>query len=219
MAGPFDYQGRGPLKPKFQVFSASGTFTPSAGLLAAGGNITVKLWGAGGGGGGGYQYYSHGFGGNAGNCIIKPLNISAAQTVTIGTGGTGGTGGGSGTNGTSGGNSTFGSLLTAEGGGGGKFPNNLYGQALTKATPNGTSIYAIYYGSMGYWYTGAGGSAKDIGIGGIYLGNSGGAPTNGGIASGGGGGASDGTNTAFSTGANYSGAAGGDGYCIVEWWE
>ena len=40
------------LKPKFQEFTSSGTFTPSSGLLAQGGVVTVHLIGGGGNGGG-----------------------------------------------------------------------------------------------------------------------------------------------------------------------
>ena len=203
----------GGLKPKFQIFSASGTFTPSAALLAAGGNITVKLWGAGGGGAFGNNGYSNGMGGNAGNCIISPLNISSAQTITIGTGGAGGTA----SNGASGGNSTFGSLLTAIGGGGGIFltSNYLFGSnPFLKAPPNGQSIDLFYYGTSSYYFSGAGGSAKDISLGGNILPND--IPTVGGIASGGGGGSLTGGGFMVN---NYNGAAGGNGYCIVEWWE
>lgn len=203
----------GGLKPKFQIFDASGTFTPSAALLAAGGNITVKLWGAGGGGGFGYSYQTNGIGGNAGNYITKPLNVSAAQTVTIGSGGAAGSSASAFAS--DGGNSTFGSLLTSEGGAGGAGGNlNSFSiSPIWKASPNGTSPYVVYYGSSGYFYTGTGGSAKDIGLGGT---TGGGtfvpAPGGAGIASGGAGGNGYG-------GSSFAGSAGGNGYCIVEWWE
>lgn len=204
ITGLFGSSGGGGLKPKFQIFSASGTFTPSAGLLAAGGNITVKLWGGGGGGSQAYQYFSNGLGGTAGNYKEIPLNISSAQTVTIGAGGAGGVW--SISNPSNGGDSTFGSLLTAEGGGAGIIENV---NDFKKAFPNGGIIPYAIYGSSPSVKGGPGSSAFGIGLGGTSNTTS---ITAGGIASGGGGGAAYGM-------PSYNGAAGGNGYCIVEWWE
>lgn len=100
-----------------QVFISSGTYTPTSGMLYA----EVIAVGGGGGGGGCSTTTSteaSAAGGGGGGAFTRKIftaaQIGASQTVTIGSGGTGGVG--SGANGTSGGNTTFGSLLTANGG-------------------------------------------------------------------------------------------------------
>lgn len=109
-------------KQKVKEFLTSGTWTRPAGVET----VEVLLVG-GGGGGGGISYtgsassLSSGSGGGGG--VVKKLidvtSIPVGQSVavTIGAGGTGGTT--AGTAGGVGGNSLFGSLLTALGGGGG----------------------------------------------------------------------------------------------------
>jgi hypothetical protein len=102
-----------------QVFTASGTYTPTAGMKHA---LVIITGGGGGGGGadtgGGSGDTGAGGGGGAGGTAIKRFTaaeIGASQTVTIGAAGTAGsTAGGSGG---AGGTSTFGALLTANGGG------------------------------------------------------------------------------------------------------
>lgn len=97
-----------------QSFTASGTWNkPSSGTVAL-----VMLWGAGGSGGRG-DSTSDGGGGGGGSCVVEHLRISklgSTETVTIGAGGESKATAG---NGTAGGNSTFGSHLTAYGGGAG----------------------------------------------------------------------------------------------------
>lgn len=99
-----------------QVFSASGTYTPTSGANKA----IVFAIGAGGGGGGGpatgVNQISAGSGGNAGafGATFIPSALSS-QTVTIGGPGVGQIG----TNGTQGGTTSFGTLLTCPGGLGG----------------------------------------------------------------------------------------------------
>jgi hypothetical protein len=109
---------------KFQDFTASGTFTPSADLLAKGGVCLVIL--IGGGGGGSWRNSSNGgaFGGSAGTLRMEEVQVTEAITVTLGAGGLGAT-----TNlsqGLVGGDSTFGALLTAAGGSGGFAPTTSY---------------------------------------------------------------------------------------------
>jgi hypothetical protein len=95
-----------------QTFTGSGTWTkPSSGTIAI-----IRVWGGGGSGasrtttgdaGGG--------GGGAYNELVIPLALlGATETVTVGAGGTGVSGN---TNGNNGSNTTFGSWLTAYGGG------------------------------------------------------------------------------------------------------
>lgn len=85
-----------------QVFTSSGTYTAPAGLKYA----VVEMVGGGAGG----VYNSSGNGGGAGGYARKILSastIGTSKTITVGTGG--------GAN-TSGGNSSFGSLITSNGG-------------------------------------------------------------------------------------------------------
>jgi len=94
----------------FYIFTANGTFT-----IATGGSKTVEIMAIGGGGGGGIQ---SGGGGGAGNMIVATGTLTAGTySITIGSGGAGGTV--SAQTGYQGGSSTFSSILTALGGGGG----------------------------------------------------------------------------------------------------
>lgn len=101
-----------------QVFTAGGTYTPTAGMKYA----DVICLGGGGAGGGaaatGGATVSGGAGGAAGEYaqgVFSKATIGTSQTVTIGAGGTGA----SGTTGGNGGTTSLGSLITALGGGGG----------------------------------------------------------------------------------------------------
>ena len=102
-----------------QRFTAAGTYTPTAGTT----RIIVEIVGGGGGGGGAQSSSnaaSFGTGGGAGAYAKALFNsFPATVAVTIGTGGTGGTGV-AGTFGGAGGTSTFGTLVSAPGGGGGR---------------------------------------------------------------------------------------------------
>lgn len=111
-----------------QIFTSSGTWTKPTSFTPKFARIVCI--GAGGGGGGGAgdvdgQVRCGGSGGGGGAFVEKVLDISelsATETVTVGTGGSAGTGGigGPGNNGGIGGNSIFGTnLVTAYGGGGG----------------------------------------------------------------------------------------------------
>ena len=84
---------------KTQRFTNSGTFTPSAKLLAAGGTVRVVAIGGGSSG-------ATSFGGHGAVPVDMTVTISGAVAVTIGSGGAA-TG--------AGGNTTFGSLVTANG--------------------------------------------------------------------------------------------------------
>jgi hypothetical protein len=104
-----------------QTFTASGTYTPTAQMKSC----LVFSTGGGGGSGGADcpDAWVHqsvaigGDGGGAATCIeyFTAAQIGASQTVTIGAGGTAGAN--TGTDGGTGGNTTFGSLHTAGGGG------------------------------------------------------------------------------------------------------
>lgn len=115
-----------------QTFDSSGTWTkPSFGSLAR-----IQVWGA--GGGGARDSFGNGSGGGGGGYfeITVPLaTLGATEVVTIGAGGTGRTA--SAGDGTDGGSSSFGSLASAAGGGGGKRTENYGapGGPVTTGTP------------------------------------------------------------------------------------
>lgn len=103
-----------------QVFTSSGTYTPTSGMKYC----IIEVVGGGGGGGGtagpSANFYSAGGGGGAGSYARKvssAATIGASQTVTIGAAGTGGaTGNNAGTNG---GDTSLGSICIGKGGTGG----------------------------------------------------------------------------------------------------
>ncbi len=103
-----------------QVFTSTGTYTPTSGMEFC----TVEVQGGGGGGGGaaasGVGTLSVGAGGGGGGYARETLTaatIGASQTVTIGAAGAGGTAGDNA--GTTGGTTSLGTLLTGTGGVGG----------------------------------------------------------------------------------------------------
>ena len=109
----------------FQRFTASGTWTRPVGART----VIVDIFGAGGGGAGGQGAAASstrvggggGGGGSRAIIVLDALNLGSTETITIGAGGTGGAGGvsGNGVNGNVGGDSSFGSHVTAYGGGDG----------------------------------------------------------------------------------------------------
>ena len=105
-------------RPVSQTFRASGTYTPTPGVVA----VLVRLQGSGGGGGGvsnAAAYIGAGGGAEGGYTekLIPATELGATETVTIGAEGTQGanTGGTGGTGGTT----SFGAHCSATGGGGG----------------------------------------------------------------------------------------------------
>lgn len=103
-----------------RVFTASGTYTPSANMLYC----IVECCGGGGGGGGiaapGATELGGGGGGGGGaysRVYLTAAQIGASQTVTIGAGGAGGSAGNNG--GSAGGDTSLGSLCVGKGGSGG----------------------------------------------------------------------------------------------------
>lgn len=126
---------------KNQVFFASGTYTPTTGMLYC----IVQCLGGGGAGGGavatGAGAVSTAGGGGAGEYAVKVFSastIGASQTVTIGAAGTAN----SGATGGNGGQTAFGALISANGGNGG--------------TSSGSSTSATSAGGSGGSGSGAG---------------------------------------------------------------
>jgi hypothetical protein len=189
-----------------QEFSSSGTWTKPSGATF----VLVEAFGGGGGGGSGRLPPTNdpagggaGGGGSGYNYkLFKASDLASTVTITIGAGGAGGAAKateGNGNNGSNGGNSTFGSHLTAYGGGlgvGGKYVTNgnVNGGAGggTTGAASGTTAGAPLI------------TATYSGGGTITVSNQafGGGPTGGASGFGGGGG---GTAKSFSSGSNQPG--------------
>lgn len=200
---PFDYQ----------AFTGSGTWTKPTNLT---GNemVVVQVWGAGGGGGGVLAGAgNNGGGGGGGGSFVeshfRASDLGSTVTVTIGAGGAGGAAGAN--NGVAGGNTTFGSLATAYGGGLG-----IAGDANGNTNGGGgggagnIAVGANGSGTSGGAGGGFGGGAantattnSDGGGGGGNSGNSGGASFNGG------GGGAGGATSDFAGSASINGGGGG----------
>jgi hypothetical protein len=188
-----------------QVFTSSGTWTKPSGIFKA----RVQL--VGGGGGGSSANYVGG-GGAAGGYSEEIIDVSAVSTVTV-TIGSGGAGAAIGvTPGGNGGTTSFGSYLSATGGGGGYYLNggiggvggegsggDINGQGGDGGKAPVEANYQIAGGQGGASYFGGGGQG---GIYGAFLSG------NPGRAYGSGGGGSS---------YNYAGGAGKAGIVIV--WE
>lgn len=183
---------------KYQIFTASGTFTVPSGVT----NVKVTLIGGGGGGGGSDNVNYGGGGGGGGVYYRQSVNVTPGSNISV-TIGSGGSGGGNNQNGSSGGTSSFGSYLSSTGGAGGKCNNGSAGAAGSPSTSYFTQAGGTSWSTMGHG--GAGGSTV-LGIGG--KGTAGNAQTGVGFGAGG-------------AGAKYGsyGGNGSPGVCIVEWEE
>lgn len=179
--------------PDQDVFTASGTWTKPSGYDDDT-MVLIELWG--GGGGGGRPSSSQGGGGGGGGYaarLMRIADIPSSVTVTIGAGGTAATAAGV-DNATAGGDSTFGTLLTAYGGGkagttaggggGGLAGKGGNGVTTTPGTagPVAGGAGAVGAGAAGH-ATGAegGGGGAQSGAGGASFFGGGGAGTTPGI--------------------------------------
>lgn len=99
---------------KKQIFTGSGTYTPSSGMVYC---IAEVVGGGGAGGGSGTANFPGGGGGAGGygRSVISAATIGSSQSVTIGAAGVGS----SGSVGGDGGTSSLGALISCTGGGGG----------------------------------------------------------------------------------------------------
>jgi hypothetical protein len=155
----------GVVATDYQEFTASGTWTKPAGanfvyVEAIGGGGSGRRDNSGstvGGGGGGGLFVSG---------IFRASDIGSSVTVTVGAGGLSRTG--SDQNGTNGGNSTFGSHVTAYGGGAGNTTGSSGKAGNLLGAFNGTvEEMSGYYGGQGSWNSGyVGGSTVYGGAGG-----------------------------------------------------
>ena len=226
--------GGGGGELRFQDFTASGTFTPSAALLAKGGQVYYELIGGGSSGAVGYSNAAA-IGGDAGVYKTGVITLTGAESVTIGAGGAAVSATATQTAGNAGSQSSIGALATAAGGAAPPAP--------TLASNGGGGRGA---GGIGYFTTDTGytlDARGGVGVNGLAGGGGGsitfnyghwpmqgcdgggnGAYSTGGVAAtatagtantgGGGGGASNNT----STGTKTSGA-GGSGWCRIVWFE
>lgn len=177
----------------YNLADSPATWTKAAGLV----RIYVQAWG--GGGSGGYSDGSYGAGGGGGGAYadswFNASVLGATETVTIGAGGAAKATQGAGT---AGGNTTFGSLLTAYGGGAGFGPT-------TTGTGGGG-------GGGGRSSAGASATTGTGAAGGNSIGEAGAGSGAAKIVAGGGG--SDGTSSGSSNaagGSYFNGGGGGGG--------
>ena len=186
-------------KLRYQLFTTSGTFTPSAKLLANGGQVFLEM--AGGGGGGAAAVFggaSMASGGGGSSFLKTATTLLAPVTVTIGAGGQAGKSGGAQGAGFispgDGGNTSFGSVVCY---GGRKGDSSQGGAAGSQGQPGSNGMYV----ASSFRQDGNGGGSGGGGAGRLN-----------GEANTGGGGAGASGFTAFS-------GAGGSGYCLVYWFE
>jgi hypothetical protein len=134
-----------------QVFTSSGTYTPTTGMAYC----KIEVLGGGGGGGGAAlcsgNYSAGGGGGGAGGYsqgIFSSGTVGASQTVTIGAAGTAGAAGAN-TGGT-GGTTSVGALISATGGVGGAGGSEVaYGYTAGGAGGTGTGGSCLFTGTEG----------------------------------------------------------------------
>src|SRR5450830_217527 len=208
---------------RYQEFTSSALFTPSAALLANGGQVWVRALVGGGAGGGSGVYGTtpygdvYGSGGNSGGgaevLLDRLLTVTGPLAITIGAGGMGGSGatGYSGNPGTDGGASSIGSLLTAAGGKANGMSGNGNGSVNSSSAMPGPPLEG-FGGSVkgpGAQGGGAGGPSYYIAGNAMYTGVS--APTKPNLGWGGKGGAAV---TPWA-----AGDAGQAGYCLIWWLE
>lgn len=206
------------IKVVTQVFTASGTYTPTSGMVYC----VIEAVGGGGGAGGSTGEAGNIFvGGGGGSGSYSRLTataatIGASQVVTIGAGGAGGASGSN--NGSAGGDTSLGSLCIGKGGGAGLYGSvsqigrgGAAGVAGTgDVVPAGNPGHAGFYNdvSTAIVISGGGGGDSAFGGGGREIATGAGATNgeNGGAY--GGGGSGGGTNDTTSGASGGNGAAG-----------
>lgn len=216
------------LQLNVQTFTASGTYTPTSGMIYA----IVEVQSAGGGGGGANALSvssntapaTGGGGGEYAKGLFTASAIGGSQAVTIGSGGAGGVGNASGV---TGGTSSFGALLTAIGGSGGIGALGAIGSTISGAVggTGGIGGYIHVPGSPSNYSVGlsvpttghissassAGGNSV-LGVGGLGIIGTSPSQANGNAGGGYGGGGSGAQSTG---GASATGGAGSGGIVVI----
>jgi hypothetical protein len=206
------------LLPKVTKFTASGTFTPDPKLVHG---YVVGIGGGGAGGGvSGNATFAMGAGGGAsGNTVTTYFTAAQAlPTVAVTIGAAGAAASGNAVGG-SGGDTVFGALLTARGGGGGNVSSNMGRAGVPTTAGNVGTIVALgcpggggIQGLASSISTGIGGSGGGAGGGaGGWTATATAVGSAGAANSGGGGGGS----ATLGSGSSISGGAGGSGYLYV----
>jgi len=205
-----------------QIFTASGTYTPTPGMVSC----IIEDQGGGGGGAGitipSAGNISLGAPGAPGAYAIGRFlaaSIGASQVVTVGAAGTASAGAAGGTGGTS----SVGSLISAAGGAGGGLLNNqvspiINGNGVATAAPTGGNIY----GTRGVTNGISSSTSASFGVGGFGGASKFGNGGNGGVLNGNGGnalnyGTGGGGTCGASGSATLSGGSGLGGIVII--WE
>lgn len=179
------------VRVKYQVFTGSATYTPSAGMIYA----VVEAIGGGGGGGSAAgtvgQFYAGAGGGSGGYSrkIVSAADIGASKTVTIGAGGSGGASGSN--NGSAGGDTSLGTLCIGKGGSGGQFGSAAQvalggaggvagtGDVAANGQPGNNGFYNSLANTVAAWsgagggVSGGGGNPSSATSGNAVAGNSG----------------------------------------------
>lgn len=214
-----------------QVFTSSGTYTPTSGMKYC----IVELVGSGAGGGGAASTTSSQVagagGGGAGKyskAAFSAATIGASQTITIGAAGAGGTAGAN--DGSNGATTSIGTLMTAAGGTGGTgaaatgtaatTAGGAGGSTGTAGTYNvngqaGGAGVGVYTGASAFYAKGGAGGSSALGTGGAQFNmvNLGGSNNTGAAGSGYGAGGTGACNTTSCTAT--AGGAGTAGVCII----
>lgn len=181
------------------VFTASGTWTKPDDLPDAT-PVLIQGWGGGGGGQSGTSLSAAGGGGAYNERLVTAGDLGATVSVTIGAGGGVGSAGG---------NTVFGSLLTAYGGGRGNSGDGGGGGGTNEA---GLTLTGGFQGGGAGVSGGNGGRASNLwggGAGGGGAGSGSGTSGGGAVFGGGGGGGSGGSGSAGQGGASLYGGNGG----------
>lgn len=204
-----------------QVFTSTGTYTPTSGMVYC----TIEVVGGGGGSGGcattGASSFSVAAGGGGGGYARKTVTaatIGSSQSVTIGAGGLAGTAGNNA--GGTGGTSSVGSIVSATGGSGGSGGAALTAGGVTGSAAGGVGSSGDFNATGGPAIIGiCGSTAQNILIGGSggcsyfgggAIGTSATGATAGNIYGGGAGGGSNYFNTS-----QIAGAAGAKGFVVI----
>lgn len=189
------------------VITATGTYTPSTGLVYA--DVEV----VGGGGSGARSTNAGNGGGGAGGYAKKRFTaaeIGASQSVTIGNGGGARTSNG---NGNTGGTTSFGALMSASGGGGGQQGSGTsgYAEGGKGGGGSGGDINMRGGAAVSSWYTTGTESIGTQGGNSVFGGGASAASGEAGIA----GQANSGGGGSGGGGVNQNSGAGGSGICII----